>query len=419
MNFRKIKFDYKWVIAIVCFMMVFITLGFCSSNKSIYVNAITNATGISRGLFSLNDSFRFITSAIVSFFFGSLIEKFGAKKLILVGYISLICSTLIYSVALNIFVFYIGGILLGLGLAFTTTGMVGCIINKWFKENKGTIMGAVMAANGLGGALAVQIITPIIYDENNPFGYQNSYRLVSLIIFVTAIFVLIFLREHPKNEEKTAFTVSKKKAKGNTWVGIDYAFAKKKGIFWASIVCIFLTGLLLQGMNGVAAAHMKDVGIDASYIATVLSLHSIALTAFKFLTGVLYDKLGLRVTYIICSVAAIVSIVSLVLLTNNQIGFVWAMVFGIISSLALPLETIMLPLFAGDLFGEKSFNKILGLYMSFNTAGYAIGSPAINFVYDKFGSYVYGFIVCGILMVVVLVAMQIVISKAHKLRKAI
>ena len=73
---------YKWVVAAACFLMIFVGLGFCSSNKSMYLSAITQALGIKRSLFSLNDSFRFISTAIVNLFFGALIAKFGARRLV-------------------------------------------------------------------------------------------------------------------------------------------------------------------------------------------------------------------------------------------------------------------------------------------------------------------------------------------------
>ena len=196
-----------------CFLMVFVTLGFCSSNKSVYIGAITEATGISRGLFSFNDSCRYLSTAIVNIFFGALIEKFGAKKLVLCGFLSLICSSLLYSIADNIALFYLGGVFLGIGLSFTTTAMVGCIVTKWFKENKGTIMGAVLAANGLGGALAAQIIYPIIYQENNLYGYRDAYRLVAVILFVVAIIVFIFLKTIQKMKKKQNSKLQKRNPK--------------------------------------------------------------------------------------------------------------------------------------------------------------------------------------------------------------
>ena len=415
----KKKLDYQWVIVVTCFIMEFVALGFCSSNKSLYLGAITEALNIPRSLFSINDSVRFITSATVSLFFGTLVQKLGARKMVGIGFLALICSMQIYSHAENVFVFYIGGCLLGLGLSFCTTVMIGSIIRRWVKENTGTILGFVLAANGLGGALAAQIVTPIIYEEGNPFGYRNAYNLVTLILIATGILAVVFLRNQPKDDTAAAPVPHKKKPRGGGWVGIGYEDAKKKPYFYVALVGIFLTGMVLQGVNGASAAHMKDVGLDAGYVATVLSIHSIALMVFKFSTGVMYDKWGLRATMIICDIAALAVMVFLALVSNTPAGMVYAMIYGIFSSLALPLETIMLSLIATDLFGNKSFDKILGIIAALNTLGYAVGAPLMNFCYDAFGTYVPFIGVCVGIMAVVTVMYQFVISAAARERKAI
>jgi len=413
---KKRGIEYKWIIIALCFIMVFTCLGFCSSNKSLYTFAITDALGIQRSAFSLNDSCRYITTAIVNMFFGSLVSKFGTKKLICAGFVSLILSCLAYSVATNVFVIYLGGCLLGIGLAWTTTTMVGCVVNKWCKENKGTIMGFVLCSNGLGGALAAQIVSPIIYEEGTIFGYRNAYRLIALILLVVLVLVVVFFREQPKNYEHTQNVVTKKKTRGQSWIGMEYSEALKTKYFYVASVCIFFTGFVLQGVNGVAAVHMKDIGLDAAYVATVLSAHSIALAGFKFLTGFLYDRFGLRITMNLCSFAAVIAMISLSFVTDSHTGMVLAMGYGVISALALPLETIMLPIYAGDLFGEKSFDKIMGKFVSFNVLGYALGAPVMGWFYDVTGTYELGLIISAVIMVMILVVMQFVLKSAHRCR---
>ena len=54
----KKRLDYRWVVIAVCFLMVFTCLGFCSSNKGLYLSAITKALGIKRSLFAINDTCR-------------------------------------------------------------------------------------------------------------------------------------------------------------------------------------------------------------------------------------------------------------------------------------------------------------------------------------------------------------------------
>lgn len=145
----KKKFNYKWVIVGLCFLMVCISLGFCSSPNSLFLNAITKYLEVERSVFSLNQSIRFITTAIANLFFGTLVLRFGPKKLIVSGMCCLIVAMVVYALAESVYVYYIGGMFLGLGFSFTGTTMVGYVVNIWCKENKGTIMGAILASNGL------------------------------------------------------------------------------------------------------------------------------------------------------------------------------------------------------------------------------------------------------------------------------
>lgn len=413
----KRKFDSRWLVVAGCFLMVFICLGFCSSNKSLYLSAITDALDIKRSLFSINDSCRFLTSAVIAAFFGPLVARFGIKKLIVLGFASLIASMLIYAHATSIYAFYVGGCLLGLGISFTTTTMVGTVVRRHFRENSGKIMGAALAANGLGGALAAQIVAPIIFEEGNPFGYRNAYTLVAVILAITAVIVLCLVRDNKEagpHEAKKA-----KKTRGQGWTGIDFATARKRPYFYFSIFAIFMTGLVLQGVNGISGAHMKDVGLDSGYVATVLSVHSLALTGFKFLTGYMYDKYGVRKTAMVCDVTAIVVTLMLGFLTNSPAGMFMAMFYGFFSSLALPLETIMLPLFAIDLFGNKSYEKMLGLFVAFNTAGYACGSPMVNWCYDLCGSYKPMLIIYAGVMLIITIGFQFILKAAQKERATV
>ena len=92
--------------------------------------------------------------------------------------------------------------------------------------------------------------------------------------------------------------------------------------------------------------------------------------------------------------------------------------YGLVSAFALPLETIMLPLIALDMFGRQSYSKIMGLFISSNTLGYAVGAPALNFFFDKTGSYRSSLLALTGLMLIVSVVMQLAIVSARHTRRA-
>ena len=422
----KKRFEYKLVILVVCFLMVFICLGFCSSTKSLYLTAITQHLNIPRSIFSISDSCRYIASAIINLFFGTLLYKHGVRKMAAVGFLCLIVSTLMYALATNVYVLYIGGILLGIGVAFTTTTMASTVIRRWFDKDLGKYTGIVFSANGVGGAVAAQILDPFINNKagytlagRHFQGYQVSYLLVVAILVVFSIIAVSLLRVPKEHPIPTTPAKKKKAARGGTWVGIDYASAKRSSYLYIAIVVVFLTGFSLQGANGTYKAHMTDISMDKNYVTNIFSFFNLLLTVSKISVGAIYDRYNLRRVMIICQSASIIAFIVLATLTATATGKVMAIVFALLFALALPLETLVVPLIANDLFGNRDYDKILGLLVAANYAGYALGSPFINIFADLGMGYAPGLYILSGVMAVALLLMQFAINKAWKEKKAI
>ncbi len=416
MTLEKRRFDYKWVVIVACFLMEFVCLGFCSSNKALYLSAITEALGIERSLFSINDSCRYIATTILNLFFGAMVAKLGVRKMVALGTASLFASFMVNAYAVNVYQFYIGGALLGIGLTFVGTTMGSYVVKRWCTTNVGRYTGIVLSANGLGGAVAAQIISPMI--NSSVFGYRDSYRFVAWLVLAVGVVLVLLLRDKPK--DGVAIPAGKKKAsRGLVWEGIEYAVVKKRAYFYMVAVCVFLTGIILQSINGVYAAHMKDMGVDASYVATVASVFSLTLMASKILVGMIYDKWGLKLVMLLCQLTTALAFVFLIFLNGSLSGKIMAMAFAVLFALGIPLETIVVSLITNDLFGSKSYNKLLGIMMALNTAGFALGSPIVNLCFDFSGSYIpVLWLFCGLILVIAVV-FQMAIRMAGKDKKAV
>ncbi len=404
----------KLQIIIGCFVMIFVGLGFCCGNKSLYLSAITDALDIKRSLFSIKDSIRYVITAILNLFFGTLIQKFGPKKLVAAGFLSLIVYFLICSVATTVWAFYLAGCFLGIGLAWTSTAMSSYLVSLWFHENRGTVNGMILCANGIGSALAAQVVSPILYKTDDPFGYRKVFLLFAVLLLITG-FVTVCLIRKPKDDEVSAGKTVK--ASGNTWVGLGFSEALKRPYFYGTAICIFSLGMCLQGVNSISAAHLLDAGISERLVAIALSTQSILLASAKILTGFFYDKIGIRSTYILCCSCGFGAFLFLANASVGSFGnfsmFAWAVLFA----LSLPLETVVIPLTVMDLFGEKDFSKILGIFLAMISMGSILASPLANLVYDLFGSYRRLLISLACVMMTVLIIMLVIISKAKRLRK--
>ena len=77
----------------------------------------------------------------------------------------------------------------------------------------------------------------------------------------------------------------------------------------------------------------------------------------------------------------------------------------------------MVPLIAADLFGEREFSKMVGIFVSLNTAGYSVGTPLFNLVYDSCGSYLP--VLCTIIPAMLLIALSFyfIIKAANTIRR--
>lgn len=387
--------------AVLCFVMIFTGLGFVSSPRSLYVVPVTEALGIERSLYSFVDSLRYVATALVNLFFGVLVVRFGARRLIGVGFLSLALSMLCFALADGVWLLYLAGVLMGVGFTFTATTMVGYVVGRAYPKNRGTVMGAVLAANGLGGTLSTPIVSAMIHGE---VGYRGSALVVgATLLLVGTVTVILFREARGPAEVKKAPTPMAEAAADEVRTGHVR--------FFLLGAVIFATGFCLQGIQGVAAAHMSDVGLDEDLIATVLTVHMFVLTFSKFMTGFLYDRLGLRLTVLINMIGAVCVSLLLAFLVPGTVGGVMGFCYALLSAMALPLETVMLPIYAREFFGQSGYASRLGIIVSLNTAGYALGAPFLNLVFDLTGTYLVGFFVTAALMSGALVLVQLIIPK--------
>ena len=103
MENKETKFDYMWVIMGLAFMMVATGLGLCSGGRSNYLTAICSALDLKRGAFAINDTIRYVVTTIANIFFAKTVSKFGTKKLIIVGFMCLICFAFINSISSQVY----------------------------------------------------------------------------------------------------------------------------------------------------------------------------------------------------------------------------------------------------------------------------------------------------------------------------
>lgn len=395
---KKKGFDYKWIVAVLCFLVMFAGLGFCSTAKNAYFQPVTEAQGFSRGAFGVSDTFRYATTSVVTLFFYRLIQRFGTKKLICAGLACFVVSALVNAVSNTLIGFYIGGIFLGIAVALASSTMASVIINKWFERNKGTVLGVVLAANAAGAAVAVAALEPMIYSGG--LGYKNAYFVTAVAVFAVLVIVALFYKE--KADPTAADAPKEEKQKSVEWQGFAYESLVRKPAFYAVILSLALYSLLSVG--SVVTPHLKDVGFSGEFIALSTCIGSIGLAASKILIGVIYDRFGIKLSVNICLFTALAAKLLLFFVTSETAAL--AILHTVLLAIATPLETVMISIIVLDLFGQRSFHKALAVMTSLFTVGHALNAPLLNLPYDFWNNYTISFIASTAASVIIIVALN-------------
>ena len=123
-----------------------------------------------------------------------------------------------------------------------------------------------------------------------------------------------------------------------------------------------------------------------------------------YFEGIMFALLMIvRITALLCNLASIAAMASLATVSGSALGIGLAGVYAFTAAMALPMETVMLPILAHNLAPAGSYEAVLGWFVSCNTAGYAVGIPLLNSCFDWFGSYApMLFLFCGVMAVVTL-----------------
>ena len=154
---------YAWsAYAAICIMAVMWT-GIQYNCMNLYAAPVVESMGITRTAFMAVLSIPAVISAVISLlFFGTIEERIGMRRMLLVGgtlnTLAFVCWSLMDSPAL----LYLGGTLYGFGCSITAYNSVAAGVNRWFKQRTGTLMGAANASGNVAGIVFSLVIPMLI-----------------------------------------------------------------------------------------------------------------------------------------------------------------------------------------------------------------------------------------------------------------
>lgn len=340
---------------------------------------------------------------------GTVMPKFGPKKLAIIGGLLYASGYFISSVALaqhSLLLLYLGfGIVggIGLGLAYVTPVTTA---SKWFPDKQGLVTGMVVMGFGLGAVLMSKILAPVFMQMT-----EGNMGKVFLYIGFTMLVLLplsaSFLRFPDNEKEQNASSVVREKLPVKQAV-----FSRQFILMWsifmfnvvAGMIFISFQSPLLQDLLKLKMPQGTD--FNAVEVATHLASAGATLIAFsslfnglgRFAWGAASDKIGRIQTFRILMGAQ--AIVFLILIFLKQ-----PIVFSVLVCFVLLCYGGgfgVIPSFVKDVFGTKLMPVVYGAMLTAWGVGGIIGPQIVAFMKDNYGANagIYSFAVgLGILII--------------------
>ena len=339
-----------------------------------------------------------LTMTFVAPFFGLLVDRLGARRVILAGLVfeaALIASFYFQDAnILSYYLRYVALAVLGVGtthIAFTR------IIALWFDRQRGLALGVTLAGVGIGG-FAWPILTQWAIDA---FGWRSAWLVIAAaIILVGGTIVLLVVRDSPQSmgllpDGDTAVS-SRDKAVKSSAPGVTLKQALATRQFWMMLVIFLLIGAAVTSIQVHLVPLLISRGVTPMRAANALSILAVALLFGRVAAGWLMDRIfapRVAIAFLLGPVVAIF------LLASGASGWL-AFVAGILTGLAAGAEVDVTAYLVSRYFGLQHFSSIYAWYYSAYSLGAGLGPLATANAVDRFGGYTEILLVHAVMLVI-------------------
>ena len=398
---QKKKIFYGWYIVAAGLCIIAAAGGLVGNCLGLFIVPVCEDLGFSRQAMAMNQTLISLGGMFVAALAGQIFKRFRLDRLMKLSAIVLTAAYCSFSFARSLPMFYAASVLISISMALLTWMPFSVILNNWFYERRGLAVGITFMGSGIGGmvfsALGGQLL--------DSFGWRTTILILSGIVAVMVIPTVFFVvRIHPREMHLEPY--GQPPHADNAPVPVDESGAtfgealKSMRLYVIGISLIFI-GIVNNGMVATVTPNLVDVGHSTTFAANITSVAMGALALGKLLLGILYDKLGTRKASMLALAA--------ILCANAGMYFARHMFAMPMIVLGLGIGTgfctVALPLVTRNVFGNRAFSTLTGIFTACNNLGSAIGPTLLGRICDMQGSYTPGYaimVVTGVIFSVLL-----------------
>lgn len=399
---EKRRAFYGWRIVAASAFVLAIALGMFKAN-SVFVKPVCDSLGFGRSEFTLHRTIITLTSAFIVPVYGKAVQRFGVRKVLIIGGSMLSLVTIGYSFANQLWHFYLLAFVYGMFHNAVHFMVIGVLISSWFQDRREFAIGLAYSGSGLGGAIMI----PVIGRAIELVSWRFAYRFMGVLALATLVpITLFFIKDKPEEAGVTRYTSAKEETreeKRTEESAFDLSLSEsfQTSRFWLLSAAFFLISGFAAATSTHSAPYLSDIGYPAAVVSAVISVFMVVLTIGKIILGAVYDRFGTvggNALVVLCSL-----IFPIAALLSHLPAFPWiyAVSVGIAScGLSVPLSPLI-----SKHFGQKDYPMIFSIFTMINAVGASIYVPLMGAAYDYSGSYRPAWIALLVLSVIISVCL--------------
>ncbi len=357
------------------------------STTGLFMEPVTREFGWSRTLFSSGVSIATITTAILSPFFGILVDRYGTRRLVLPGVLMTIAAMSAFGFTDGtawqwMALWFVFG---AISVSIKSTAWTAAVLGV-FTGSRGLALGLTMA----GTALSQVLVPPLGNWLIESFGWRAAYVWLGLgwggITFLLCLFFFFDIHDIASAERAKAAATPGSEAPppGVELPGLTVREAARDWALWRVGISNFVVMVLTMGLTMHLIPILTDAGVSRTNAALLSSLGGIAGIVGKLITGVLLDRYRPNWIGGLTLGAAAITFALLMEGIRSPALIVFAL---IVNGYAAGTKTQITGFLTASYGGMKSFGVVYGVMAALMALASGMGPLLAGRVYDVFGGY--------------------------------
>lgn len=386
---RRVYFGY-WLIG-ASFVAQFVSAGVQNYVIGAFMAPMTLELAWTRAEYTIPRSLGQFVLALTGFLIGSYVDRFGAKRFMLVGTTILVAALAALSGVDSLTAWIVlNGLVLTSGAGLIGGLVVNVTLAKWFVEWRGR----AIAWSAMGVSFAGVVLTPLTTLAIDAWGWRNGWLALAAATALVTYPVALSMRRAPEDhgwhpDGRTDADVAAgltHRATADYATSMTRAEALRTWRFYLLVLAFGLFTINIGVMLLQTIPFMTDAGYPRATAALMITVASIPAMVSKPIWGYFIDKLEGRPLAAVGAALTGFAVIIVVFAVNvGSLGWTYVgfFVLGCGWGGMIPLQEVIWASF----FGRRYIGAVRGAAMPFALSFGAVAPLAVSYYYDVVGNY--------------------------------